>query len=261
MADGWRLDYIVTIKIGDREFAPRAFTTLLTVVVFALLIALGRWQLRRAAETQRLWNEFAAGSDATLTVDAATPRVKAFQHLRLSGRYDPSRQILIDGMEGPGGSNGYYVLTPFELAGGSWILVDRGWIPRIQDPRQGKPPIPVSPAPRTLFGRADQLPRPGLRLGGAAPLAPPYPVIAFYPRLGDIARLLRVANWAKAAPQVLLDPDQPDGYLRHWTAPGLPPIRHTAYAVQWFALALTLAVIYVVTNLRRAGGEGAKPDA
>jgi cytochrome oxidase assembly protein ShyY1 len=28
-------------------------------------------------------------------------------------------------------------------------------------------------------------------------------------------------------------------------------MRHLAYAVQWFALALTLLVIYVVTNLRR----------
>ena len=29
-------------------------------------------------------------------------------------------------------------------------------------------------------------------------------------------------------------------------------MRHIAYAVQWFALALTLVVIYIVTNLRRA---------
>jgi cytochrome oxidase assembly protein ShyY1 len=28
-------------------------------------------------------------------------------------------------------------------------------------------------------------------------------------------------------------------------------MRHLGYAVQWFALALTLFVIYVVTNLRR----------
>jgi cytochrome oxidase assembly protein ShyY1 len=28
-------------------------------------------------------------------------------------------------------------------------------------------------------------------------------------------------------------------------------MRHIAYAVQWFALALTLAIIYVVTNLHR----------
>jgi cytochrome oxidase assembly protein ShyY1 len=37
-------------------------------------------------------------------------------------------------------------------------------------------------------------------------------------------------------------------------------VRHIAYAVQWFALALTLAVIYVVVNLRRAP-QGRLPDA
>jgi surfeit locus 1 family protein len=57
---------------------------------------------------------------------------------------------------------------------------------------------------------------------------------------------------------VLLDAGDPDGYLRQWHAPGFPPMRHVAYAVQWFGLALTLAVIYVVTNLRRdTGREGA----
>ena len=34
-------------------------------------------------------------------------------------------------------------------------------------------------------------------------------------------------------------------------------MRHIAYAVQWFALALTLGVIYIVTNLRRDAGVAA----
>ncbi len=249
----------MTIRFGSREFAPRAFTTMVTIVVFAILIALGRWQVRRAAETQILWNEFAAGSDTAVTIDATTPPVQLFGHLRVSGRYDPAHQILIDGMEGPGHRNGYYVLTPFELTGGGWILVNRGWIPRESDPR-ATPAIAVPDGPRTIVGRADELPRPGIRLGGGAPLAPPFPVIALYPRLRDIGRLLHVTDWAPAAPQVLLDPDQPDGYYRHWTPPGFPPIRHTAYAVQWFLLAATLLVIYAVTNLRPIGGGGATTD-
>jgi surfeit locus 1 family protein len=39
--------------------------------------------------------------------------------------------------------------------------------------------------------------------------------------------------------------------VRNWAPPGFPPMRHIGYAVQWFALALTLFVIYVVTNTRR----------
>lgn len=243
------------IRFKTREFAPRAFTTVLTVVLLAALVSLGRWQLRRAAETQRLWDEFAAGADASLAIDASTPKVARFSHVTATGRYDAAHQILIDGMESPDGRTGYYVLTPFELAGGGWILVDRGWIPEGRT-GVGEPAIAVAGATRTVRGRADELPRPGIRLGGGAPLAPPFPVVAVYPRLADIAALLHIEAWIRAAPQLLLDPDQPDGYLRHWTPPGFPPMRHTAYAVQWFGLALTLAVIYVVTNLRRTGRGG-----
>jgi cytochrome oxidase assembly protein ShyY1 len=38
-------------------------------------------------------------------------------------------------------------------------------------------------------------------------------------------------------------------------------MRHIGYAVQWFGLALTLAVIYVVTNFRRAQHGPAHPGA
>ena len=52
-------------------------------------------------------------------------------------------------------------------------------------------------------------------------------------------------------------PAEPDGYVRNWVPPGFPPMRHIGYAVQWFGLALALAVIYVVTNFRRTqGGAG-----
>ena len=43
-----------------------------------------------------------------------------------------------------------------------------------------------------------------------------------------------------------------DGYVRAWSAPGFPPMRHVGYAVQWFGLAAALLVIYIVTNFRRS---------
>jgi surfeit locus 1 family protein len=49
----------------------------------------------------------------------------------------------------------------------------------------------------------------------------------------------------------LLDPAEPDGYARHWAPPGFPPIRHIGYAVQWFALAAALLVIYLIMNIKR----------
>jgi len=240
----------VSIKIGSRIFSPTVFTTLLTMALIVLLISLGRWQLRRADEKRVLYESFAAGADATLSVDLATPRLRRYQHVEAGGHYDQSRQVLIDNMMN-GERAGYYVITPFALTGGGWLLVNRGWVP-LGASRAERPAIPVAGDTRRVRGRADNMPSPGIQMGTKAQLAPPYPVVAGFPSHADIARLLGESSWTAAADLVLLDPGQPDGYVRNWSAPGFPPIRHIAYAVQWFALALTLFVIYIVTNLRRA---------
>jgi surfeit locus 1 family protein len=88
-------------------------------------------------------------------------------------------------------------------------------------------------------------------MGTPVKLAPPYPVVASFPSHAELAQLLGETSWTHAADLVLLDAGEPDGYVRTWEPPGFPPLRHIAYAVQWFALALALAVIYVVTNLKR----------
>jgi surfeit locus 1 family protein len=244
----------VSIKIGSRIFAPRPFTTLLTLVLIALLISLGRWQLRRAEEKRVLFDSFAAGTDATLPIDLGTPPLSRYQHIEASGHYDQARQILIDNMVNVGRA-GYFVITPFALTGGGWVLVNRGWVP-LGASRAERPAIAVAGDARRVRGRADNMPSPGIQMGTKGKLAPPYPVVAAFPIHAEVAQLLGESSWTKAADLMLLDPGEPDGYVRQWSAPGFPPIRHIGYAVQWFALALTLLVIYVVTNLRHAADGG-----
>lgn len=239
----------MSITIGSRIFAPRPLMTLLTLVLLALLISLGRWQLRRADEKRVLYDSFASGSDATRPIEAATPPLPRYQHLAAAGHYDDSRQVLIDNMV-ESEQAGYFVITPFELQGGGWILVNRGWVP-VGASRAQLPAIPVNAQARTLHGRADNLPSPGIQLGTRGVLAPPYPVVASFPTHEEIAALLKEARWARAADLILLDPGEPDGYVRRWSPPGFPPMRHIGYAVQWFGLATALFVIYIVTNSRR----------
>jgi surfeit locus 1 family protein len=239
----------VSIQIGNRTFEPRLFTTLLAIGLIAMLVSLGRWQLHRAAEKRVLFDSFAAAGTAARPIDLQSPQVPRYSRVAAVGSYDGTRQILIDNMV-EGTRAGYFVITPFALQGGGWVLVNRGWVPLGQS-RADRPAIPVAGNLRTIRGRADNLPSPGIRLGRPAPLAPPYPVVAAYPTREDAAQLLKESHWAAAADLILLDAGEPDGYVRNWTPPGFPPMRHVGYAVQWFGLALTLAVIYVVTNFRR----------
>jgi len=240
----------VSIQVGNRTFEPRLFTTLLAIGLFAMLVSLGRWQLHRAAEKRVLFDSFAAANVAARPIDLRSAKVPRYSRVEAVGSYDETRQILIDNMV-EGARAGYFVITPFALGGGGWVLVNRGWVP-LGSSRAERPPVPVEGNLRSIRGRADNLPSPGIRMGVPAPLAPPYPAVAAYPTHAEVAQLLKESNWALATDVILLDADQPDGYVRNWAPPGFPPLRHIGYAVQWFGLALALAVIYVVTNFRRS---------
>jgi surfeit locus 1 family protein len=239
----------VPIKVGNRSFAPRPFTTLLAIALIVLLVSLGRWQLHRADEKRALFDSFAAGAGATHPIDLTTPKLPRYSQVEAAGHFDGTRQILIDNMVNAERA-GYFVITPFALQGGGWVLVNRGWIP-LGPSRADRPAIPVAADPRRIRGRTDNLPSPGIRMGVPAALTPPFPVVASFPTPSDVARLLKESEWTSAADSILLDAAEPDGYARNWAPPGFPPMRHVGYAVQWFGLALALAVIYVVTNFRR----------
>lgn len=237
----------MALTIAQRTFAPRPWTTLGTLVLLVLLITLGRWQLTRAEQKRVLYAEFAAGSDATLNLSGAGP-LPRYQHIRAAGHYSGEHQFLLDNMMIDVRS-GFRVLTPFVLDDGRTLLVDRGWIPLGQT-RTDWPALAVSSKPREVRGRVDDLPVPGIRLSGPAMETAPgaWPGLVNYPERAELEAALGMTLYPRI---VLLDRDQADGFTRAWAPPGFPPVRHIGYAVQWFAMALTVAVLYLLLNLRK----------
>ncbi len=163
----------MTLRIGKRLFAPRAWSVLLTAIALAAFVSLGNWQLGRAREKQALTASFMAGSAST--VDAAGlgfATLDRYQHVRLRGRYDGARQVLLDNMPSATGQPGYRVLTPLLRADGrGTALVDRGWVP-LGASRAELPDVTVGADEREVTGILDGLPVPGLRVGPAAAPAP-----------------------------------------------------------------------------------------
>lgn len=211
-------------------------------------IAAGLWQLDRARQRGELEARFASGGALTALQQLVSDQEAAplrYRTLQLAGRYDSGHQVLLDNM-GYAGRPGYQVLTPLTTASGT-VLVNRGWVPANGD-RSLLPDIRVSNSARAVEGRIERLPEPGIKLAAAAPLPDaPWPRRLLFPTSEEVSIQI-------GAPlrdyQLLLDPHAADGFVRDWHPGGMSPDRHRAYAVQWFGLALTVAVIYVVLVLR-----------
>jgi surfeit locus 1 family protein len=224
------------------------FGAALTLFAVAFFCWLGSWQLGRAEQKQELLAQYEAGQRTRITITSENAdTLSRYQRVRISGRYDPEHQILLDNMPSHAGRPGYRVLTPMlSLAG--WLLVDRGWLP-LGATRAELPNISVPAGDRDITGTMDSLPRAGITLESAPVAADtPWPRVLSFPSQADLEQQLG----HKLIPGVLLlDPSHPDGYERIWEAHlGFEPERHIGYAVQWFALAAVAAVIFVLMGFR-----------
>jgi surfeit locus 1 family protein len=148
------------------------------------------------------------------------------------------------------GAAGYQVLTALRVPGtDERVLVNRGWVPAGE--RTVLPDVAVGSGARTVTGRLEHLPRPGMRLGEQAADHGDAVVVLQYPTAAELAQRLGAPVFDY---EVLLDPVAEDGYVRDWKAPGMAPERHLAYAGQWWALclgALLTAIVIAVRAVRR----------
>ncbi|MGH8130931.1 MAG: SURF1 family protein [Steroidobacteraceae bacterium] len=238
-------EYSPVLNRGRSRFAPRPLATAATAAAVLVFGALGEWQLDRAAAKRALAVDFAQTGPVLewrkLAADA--PR---FQRVSVHGRYDPDRQFLLDNMSNKGRA-GVQVLTPLVLVDGSAVIVNRGWLP-FGATREDLPAVSVAGESRRVSGRIDELPRPPIEL--KAKPAGGWPRLVQFPRIEELSMLLGRELDSRI---ILLDPAEPDGYVREWAVPGMPPARHLGYAVQWFAFAALAVAIWFVLSLHRPG--------
>ena len=241
------------LRVANRVFEPRAWALLATVLAVAAFVSLGSWQLGRAGEKRARIASFEHGArtSVALGADGSVDDLPRYQHVTADGRYDAAHQVLVDNMPSRAGRPGFRVLTPLVRPGAErLLLVDRGWVP-LGATREQLPAIDVGAEPRAVAGRLDDLPQPGVRVGAAGVTgAERWPRVLNFPREADFEQVFGRPVEARI---VLLDSDAPDGYERAWRpAMGFGPERHLGYAIQWFALATTVCVVFVALSLRPA---------
>lgn len=229
--------------------------TALTVAAVSAFLLLGRWQWHRAAEKRAGEVAYATGG-ATLQElgSRRTAELPRYTQVRAQGRYDGEHQFVLENLSHDG-RPGYQVLTPLDLSDGRTLLVNRGWLPLTRS-RSELPDVRLQgPSTATPAGRLDALPVPGIALGHQAPAADAsWPRLSSFPTMDDLAAALGRPLESR---QLLLNADEPDGYVRDWKKGGFGPERHIAYAVQWWGFALVATALYLRLNWQRTGGAAA----
>ncbi|HSC16570.1 MAG TPA: SURF1 family protein [Gammaproteobacteria bacterium] len=234
----------------SKSVTARTYAAIFGLLALAVLFAsLGTWQLRRAEASRATLALFASGTAGEAL--ASLPRAlddARFRRVALDGEFVTQPQFLLDNMLHEGAA-GYHVLTAFRMPGvQEGVLVNRGWVPAGVD-RSVLPDVAVDAGARTVSGRLERLPRPGLRLGEEPADRGAATVVLQFPTASELARRLGSPVFDY---QLLLDPGERDGYVRDWRAPGISAEQHLSYAGQWWALALGSLAASTVLALRAA---------
>ncbi len=246
------------------RFRFRGIPFLATVVLVALGIALGNWQVRRAAEKAAIAQQLAqrgaqppvvmgdgGGVQEHDRVGTGAHPTKSqdleYRRVRLTGEFVAGWPIFLDNRPHEGRA-GFYLAMPFKIAGADrHVMVLRGWLPR--DPREyTRLPRFATPQGRvTIEGVAVASAGHVMQLGTPGALQP-----------GAIVQNLEVEEAARAT-GLRLEPffvqqtgPQVAGetLVRDWPVPSTGIDKHRGYAVQWYALAAMAALFFVITGFR-----------
>ena len=233
------------MTISRKHFKPSLIGTLLAIVLSTFLLSLGFWQLHRAEEKQQLLllaSQQQAKSPSVWREGMASPEL--YQRLILRGHYLPYT-LLLDNQHFEH-QWGYHVMNPFEVGDGVVVLVDRGWVAG-DIRRMILPSVTVPDGMMQILGQAYYPSAKGFILGEA--YEPHGASLGVIERVD--AELISNLLHKKVYPFIIrLDKLAPAGYVRDWPIVTLSPQRHYGYALQWFAMALVLLIIYVSLSLK-----------
>lgn len=238
------------MRIGKYQFKPPLIPSVLVLLLLPLLLRLGFWQLARADQKRQIL--------ATQSAKLALPpklidrnvedsENLEYRRLQINGTFLPQYQIFIDNKVHQSEA-GYDVVTPLQIKDSKQIvLIDRGWIPLGASHMQ-LPTIKTPEQEVSVIGIAKYHPKDVVSFGAGNRSNKGWPAVV---RFIDIKELRAETKLNLLPFLLLLDPKSQYGFVREWKFVNMPPEKHISYAVQWFAMAFALLVIYLVVNFKR----------
>ncbi|WP_375311488.1 SURF1 family protein [Bradyrhizobium sp. A5] len=230
----------------DTARSPSMWLAVFSLTAFAVLIALGVWQVERRAWKLALIDRVeqrvhapAQPIPSRAAWSAVTAANDEYRHVSLTGRFLHDRETLVQAVteEGPG----YWVLTPLQRGDGTQVLVNRGFVPsERRDASARRNGSPGGPVEITGLLRMSE-PKGGFLRNNV----PQHN--RWYSR--DVAAIAAARGLHEAAP-FFVDADAGSqsggGPIGGLTVVRFPN-NHLIYALTWFALAFMLAGWLFVT--------------
>lgn len=238
--------HLLKLRLGTWEFAPSLWPTSAALFFFVLTLWLGNWQSERAEFKRALQARYdTASREAPVRVGATLLERERvlYRRLEVDGVFDDAHTIFLDNRV-MGGVAGYHVLTPLRINGSALaILVNRGWAAA----GATRAELPSVPPPSGRVKLEGVVVDPNTRYIELAPAAPQGRV---WQNL-DFKRYQQLTGLALQPVLLLQTSGQADGLHRAWDRPDTGVNTHVSYALQWYGLAATLFVLWLVTNVRR----------
>lgn len=229
----------------------QAVLAVVGIALFLGFIALGTWQVQRRAWKLALIERVEQrvhAAPVALPPSPEWPQVSVASHEYLpvtaQGLWLPEKTVLAQALTELG--SGFWVMTPLQLADGTQVVVNRGFVPQEQRAQWLATPLPASaPTTATIQGLLRMSEPDGGFLRTNAPAEQ-----RWYSR--DIAAMGRALQLPQVAPFFIdagLPP--PPGSApapvadSAWPRTGMTVVRfsnsHLVYALTWYGLALMVA--------------------
>jgi len=238
--------HLLNLRLGKWGFAPTLWPTLAALFFFVLTLWLGDWQSERADTKRALQARFDAALEAAVIHVGGTLLDRdsvLYRRVEVEGTFDDARTILLDNRV-YNGVAGYHVLTPLKIQGSQLaILVNRGWVTT----GRSRDLLPQTPTPQGVIKLVGVATDPHSR----------YVELVHGTSQGRVWQNLDFERFAanygtSLQPVLLLQSNQmEDGLVRDWPRPDTGVGMHVSYAFQWYSLAATLTVLWLVLNVKR----------
>ncbi len=236
------MNIIGSLSVRQIHWTIDVKAAILFGLFFLLFLTLGVWQLDRAADKRAISQQklqYAQFEPIDLLSLKHTPA--EFQSVSLKGEFDIhniwflKNQIIK-------GEYGYDLLIPFNTVQGETLLVNLGWV----DGTSSRPPeinhnqlMPLLDMP-SIFGNARK------------PMNLPF-VENIFQNVGNDS-ILEITpesfpySGMESSWYLQISPDHPAALRTHWQDKSIKASKHIGYAIQWFAMAITLAFAFLLTN-------------